>query len=169
MARILVTEDDVHMLRVLAMWLGRNGHHVLEASNGKIAREILESESVDMIVSDINMPEMNGVELARWLRGEQGRDTPMILLSSRCDQMQIAEELRPLGIAIHPKPFSPSRLMAQIEAALTDRPDGISTATVRERPQGTAADAVRQRIGQGPLAHARGTDGRAHGSSDSRR
>ncbi len=158
MARILVTEDDAHMLRVLAMWLGRNGHQVLEACTGMMSMVILERESVDMFVWDINMPQINGVELARWLRGEQGLDTPMILLSSRCDQMQIAEELRPLGIAIHPKPFSPSRLMAQIEAALADRPEGISTATVRERPHGTAADAVRQRIGHGPLAHARGTD-----------
>lgn len=120
MARILVTDDDAHMLRVLAMWLGRNGHEVLEASNGRIAVEILKRESVDMVVSDINMPEMNGVELARWLRGEHGQQTPMILLSSRCDQMQIAEELGPLGISIHPKPFSPSRLMAQIETALSN-------------------------------------------------
>lgn len=127
MARILVTDDDAYMLRVLAMWLGHNGHQVLEASNGKMATEILESESVDMIVSDINMPEMNGVELAQWLRGEKGLNTPMILLSSRCDQMQIAEQLSPLGISIHPKPFSPSRLMAQIEAALTDPPAADAT------------------------------------------
>ena len=85
MARILVTEDDSHMLRVLAMWLGRNGHEVLEASNGKMATRILTTASVDMIVSDINMPEMNGVELAQWVRSEKGLDTPMILLSSRCE------------------------------------------------------------------------------------
>jgi len=135
MARILVTDDDAHMLRVLAMWLARNGHDVLEASNGRAAIEILEHESVDMIVSDINMPEMNGVELARWLRGERGLATPMILLSSRCDQMRIAEELRPLGIAIHPKPFSPSRLMTQIETALTNQTDAAAAAGANAEAQ----------------------------------
>lgn len=124
MARILITDDDAYMLRVLAMWLGRNGHQVVEASNGKMATKILQNESVDMIVSDINMPEMNGVELAQWLRREQGLNTPMILLSSRCDQIQIAEKLGPLGISIHPKPFSPSRLMAQIEVALATHAPG---------------------------------------------
>ena len=124
MARILITDDDAYMLRVLAMWLGKNGHQVIEASNGKMAMKILENESVDMIVSDINMPEMNGIELAEWLRHEMGLNTPMILLSSRCDQTQIAEQIGPLGISIHPKPFSPSRLMAQIDVALANRPDG---------------------------------------------
>ena len=124
MARILITDDDAYMLRVLAMWLGKNGHQVIEASNGKMAMKILENESVDLIVSDINMPEMNGIELAEWLRHEMGLNTPMILLSSRCDQTQIAEQIGPLGISIHPKPFSPSRLMAQIDVALANRPDG---------------------------------------------
>lgn len=124
MARILITDDDAYMLRVLAMWLGKNGHQAIEASNGKMAMKILENESVDMIVSDINMPEMNGIELAEWLRHEMGLNTPMILLSSRCDQTQIAEQIGPLGISIHPKPFSPSRLMAQIDVALANRPDG---------------------------------------------
>lgn len=145
MARILITDDDAYMLRVLAMWLGRNGHQVVEATNGKMAMQVLESESIDMIVSDINMPEMSGVELAHWLRREQGLNTPMILLSSRCDQMQIADELRPLGISIHPKPFSPSRLMAQIELALTDRPDtnNSQAADPASREAASAAEGIR--------------------------
>lgn len=145
MARILITDDDAYMLRILAMWLGHNGHQVVEACNGKLATKILERESIDLIVSDINMPEMSGVELAHWLRREQGLNTPMILLSSRCDQMQIADELRPLGISIHPKPFSPSRLMAQIELALTDRPDtnDSQAADPASREAASAAEGIR--------------------------
>ncbi len=139
MARILITDDDAYMLRILAMWLGHNGHQVVEARNGKLATKILENESIDLIVSDINMPEMSGVELAEWVRHERGLNTPMILLSSRCDQLQLSEKLGLLGISIHPKPFSPSRLMAQIDVALADQPDASNSQATDPAPTEAAS------------------------------
>ena len=139
MARILITDDDAYMLRILAMWLGHNGHQVVEARNGKLATKILERESIDLIVSDINMPEMSGVELAEWVRHERGLNTPMILLSSRCDQLQLSEKLGLLGISIHPKPFSPSRLMAQIDVALADQPDASNSQATDPAPTEAAS------------------------------
>jgi len=120
MARILIAEDDVHMLRILSIWLRRNGHDVCEACDGMVAKQQLESDSFDLVVSDVNMPRMSGVELAHWLREESGVNVPMIILSSRCDQQCIADDMAPLGIAVHPKPFSPSRLVAAIEKGLGD-------------------------------------------------
>jgi len=163
MARILITDDDAYMLRILAMWLGHNGHQVVEARNGKLATKILENESIDLIVSDINMPEMSGVELAEWVRHERGLNTPMILLSSRCDQMQLSEKLGLPGISVHPKPFSPSRLMAQIDVALADPSAGINTATVGETPDDNKTAAVDHANRHGLLAHASGTTGHATG------
>jgi DNA-binding response OmpR family regulator len=134
MARILIVEDDAHMLRVLAMWLKKNGHQIVEAQDGREAAAVMGDSSgndsgnaevggpIDLIVSDINMPNMSGIELARWVREERGLTTPIILLSSRCDQSQIASNLVPYGITVHAKPFSPSRLVAQIEAALGAAP-----------------------------------------------
>lgn len=121
MARILLVEDDVHMLRVLSMWLRKNGHQILEAHDGREATSIIDRESVDIVVSDINMPHMGGIELALWIRNERQLQTPIILLSSRCDQSQIASNLVPYGVTVHPKPFSPSRLVAQIESSLNPR------------------------------------------------
>ena len=71
MARILVVEDDVHILRIVTIWLKRNGHEVTEATDGQQARDLLADQSVegfDLVVSDINMPGMSGIELVRWLR-----------------------------------------------------------------------------------------------------
>ncbi len=118
MAKILVVEDDAHIMRVMCMWLSRTGYDVTEARDGKYAQEILESESFDLIVSDVNMPRMTGMELATWLRNEHGSNTPMIVLSSRSDQAELASCLDELGIQLHPKPFSPSRLKREADRLL---------------------------------------------------
>ena len=118
MAKILLVEDDVHMLRVTSMWLARNSHEVVEACNGAVAQELLSEQTFDLIVSDVNMPKLDGISLVRWLRSAHGSQTPVILLSSRSDQLLIAKEMEPLGVKIHPKPFSPSRLVADIERRL---------------------------------------------------
>lgn len=118
MASILIAEDDVHMIRILAIWLQRNGHEVVEAANGLIAKEHLQRRSFDFLISDVNMPQLDGVGLIHWLRTEHRSDIPAILLSSRCDQLAIAEDLSSFGVKIHPKPFSPSRIVAQIEERL---------------------------------------------------
>lgn len=115
MARILIAEDDAHVLRVLSMWLTRNGHEVFEACDGQAAKEVLIASEVDVVVSDINMPRMNGLELARWIRAEKDATLPIVILSSRCDQDHLAAELKEYDIRVLPKPFSPSRLVVEIE------------------------------------------------------
>lgn len=132
MGRILVAEDDAFMLRILSMWLSRNGHTVSEASNGIAAQASLmdgRHGGFDFIVSDINMPGLNGIALAEWLRKEMRSSTPMILLSSRCDQTRITEQVKPLGVGVHAKPFSPARLVAEIERRLEAANQGVSPGT----------------------------------------
>ncbi len=120
MATILVAEDDAHVMRLMSMWLTRSGHNVLEASNGLKAKELIAAGGVDFLVTDINMPHCNGIELAQWLRGEFKSDIPVVMLSARCDQAQIGEQLHRLKVTVHPKPFSPSRLSAEIEQRLME-------------------------------------------------
>ncbi len=118
MARILIAEDDAHVLRVLSMWLARNGHELLEARDGAQAQEILADTEVDLLVSDVNMPEVDGLELVKWVRSRKSESLPILLLSSRCDQDSITAELLEYDIRVHPKPFSPSRLVVEIEQLL---------------------------------------------------
>jgi len=118
MPTILIAEDEVHIRRVMTMWLTRHGFEVLEAPNGAVALEVLRHQHVDLIVSDMNMPEMNGLTLIETVRRERGSDMPILLLSARCDQSQLADKVRPHGVRLYPKPFVPSRLVADIDELL---------------------------------------------------
>ena len=118
MPKILIADDEAHVLRVTSMWLERHGHDVLEAPDGAAALGILERESVDMIISDMNMPGVDGVELARIVREERGIDVPLLLLTARCDQGKLAERVEPYRVHVYPKPFVPSRLVADIDRLL---------------------------------------------------
>jgi CheY-like chemotaxis protein len=100
------------------MWLERHGYDVVEAPDGAAALEILDRESVDMIISDMNMPGIDGVELARIVREERGIDVPLLLLTARCDQGELAARVEPYRVHVYPKPFVPSRLVADIDRLL---------------------------------------------------
>lgn len=118
MASILVAEDDVHILRVVVLWLKRNGHQVSESRNGREALERLRLGGIDLLVSDVNMPGMTGIELLTGAKAEGLLPNGAILLTSRCDQKEIADAIRANGGVVHPKPFSPSRLIQVIEDKL---------------------------------------------------
>jgi two-component system chemotaxis response regulator CheY len=116
--KILIAEDEAHILRVMAMWLERHGHEVLEAHNGAAALDILKRETVDLIISDMNMPVMDGLELIRAARNDLDLDVPILLLTARCDQEQLAKRMEPYHVQLYPKPFVPSRLVADIHRLL---------------------------------------------------
>lgn len=118
MARILIVEDEAHILRILSLWLTRQGYEVLEADDGNKALEIIEREAVDAVISDMNLPGVDGLTLVRKIREEFGLSIPLLLLTARCDQVQLAERLRPYQVKLCPKPFVPSQLVADIDALL---------------------------------------------------
>ena len=120
MSKILVVEDDQHIRRIISMWLERNGHEVLTAEDGVLALELIRTEAPDLLVTDVNMPKMSGIELLETVRREGLLDRPAIILTSRCDQREIEVRLSKLRASIHPKPFSPLRLVEAIEKALAD-------------------------------------------------
>ena len=64
MAKILVVEDEEHVMELLQMLLSAGGHEVLPATNGEEALQTLDSDAVDMLITDINMPGMDGRALA---------------------------------------------------------------------------------------------------------
>ncbi len=118
-AAILVAEDDLHILRVVSLWLERNGHKPFGARTGQEALERLRAGGFDLLVADVNMPGMTGVELLAAARSEGVLPRGVIMLTSRCDQNEIAEAVRRYGGVVHPKPFSPSRLLGSIEEKLS--------------------------------------------------
>lgn len=116
MPRILIVEDEAHILRIMSLWLARHGYEILEAENGAVALDILDREHVDIIISDMNMPRIDGLELVRLVREQRKLDTPFLLMTARCDHDALREKLRPYRVQLYPKPFVPSRLVAEIDA-----------------------------------------------------
>lgn len=124
MARILIADDDAHTVRVMSIWLKRNGHEVVETRNGAQALEKLKETRVDLVLSDMNMPVLNGTGLLRGIREELKLEVPFIMLTSRCDQDELIQQVKPLHGELFPKPFVPSRLVMRIEEIL-----GVETGT----------------------------------------
>ncbi len=121
MAKILVADDDAHVVRVMSLWLSRRGHQITETRNGAAALEVLDSPAgvdIDLVISDMNMPVLDGLGLLKGVRERRGPDLPFLVLSSRCDQAELADELRKYGAKLFPKPFVPSRLVVAIDELL---------------------------------------------------
>lgn len=118
MAKILIAEDEAHILRLMSMWLKKNGHEVIETNNGAEALEAIKAGVPDLILSDMNMPLVTGEELARTVRQDMKLSTPILMLSSRCDQTDLAERMKAYDVTLYPKPFIPSQLVARIDELL---------------------------------------------------
>ncbi len=117
--KVLVVDDEVHIIHVVAIKLRNNGFEVISASDGGEAFELACSEKPDIIVTDFQMPVMTGLELVKKLRqNEPTRNTPVIMLTARGfaiedeqrEDLQISEFLS--------KPFSPKELLRSIEDIL---------------------------------------------------
>jgi two-component system alkaline phosphatase synthesis response regulator PhoP len=117
--RVLVVDDEIHIVHVVAIKLRNNGYEVMSADNGAEALELALSEKPDIIVTDYQMPIMTGLELVGNLRQhEQTKGIPVIMLTARSfaisqeqqDDLQISGCLS--------KPFSPKELLENIEDIL---------------------------------------------------
>ena len=86
---ILVVEDDLDMREVLCDFFKDGGATVFDAENGKVALEVMSKEQVDLVVSDVQMPIMDGVELLKMIRAKNP-EIPIVLFTT--GQSQLTEE-----------------------------------------------------------------------------
>lgn len=114
MAKVVVAEDDAHILRVICLWLSRQGHVVLEAHNGRAALDLVVAEQPEILVTDVNMPELDGLCLLAELTQRGIRPAGTVVLTNRWDHREIGEQLATQGVRVIPKPFSPTSLAAII-------------------------------------------------------
>lgn len=116
--RILVAEDDPNISTIAKLVLERVGHHeVVIATNGREALEKATAEAFDLIILDGMMPELSGPEVCRQYRQSCHQPSPVIFLSAKSAQHDIAEFLD-LGVGYIQKPFNPQTLCQQIETIL---------------------------------------------------
>jgi two-component system, OmpR family, response regulator MprA len=127
--RVLVVEDDVAIADVLRRALRQEGHEVRSAEDGVEALEVAESFIPDLVILDLGLPKLDGVEVCRRLRAES--DAPILILTARSDTDDRVEGLDSGADDYLVKPFERKELLARMRALLRRRP-----------PQGTASLAV---------------------------
>lgn len=117
--KVLVVDDEIHIVHVVSIKLRSNGLEVVTASNGAQAYEIACSENPDLIVTDFQMPVMDGFDLVKKLRqNEQTKNIPVIMLTARSFSIE-PEQKEQLNISdCLGKPFSPKELLKKVEDIL---------------------------------------------------
>lgn len=125
MSRIVIAEDDPHTLRVISLWLARQGHEVREARSGATALELIAAGVPDVLITDVNMPGMDGLQLIERIVGTEREPRGIVVLTNRWDHGDIRDRLAGRGVHVIPKPFSPSRLSALV-AELTAGTDAAA-------------------------------------------
>ena len=115
--RLLLVEDDATLRQALSFSLAREGYEVATAADGEAALEAARGEGLDLILLDVMLPGMSGVEVLRVLRRD-GVTTPVIILSAKGDEIDRVVGLKVGADDYVAKPFSRPELLARIEAVL---------------------------------------------------
>ncbi|MBD3880900.1 response regulator transcription factor [Phormidium tenue FACHB-886] len=119
MKKILIVDDDITLRTALSRYLQNRGYSVMDAKSGSEALDLIEQNPPDVVVSDIMMPEMDGLELCRRLRAmRSGQLVPFIFLSSRSDVDDRVQGHQMGADDYVTKPFDPKELVAKIESQL---------------------------------------------------
>ena len=118
--RILVVDDDPHIRELLVFALGKAGMRPSEAADGEEALAAIGRDMPDLMVLDINMPRLNGLDLCRRLRSGNGAGAtlPILFLSSRDDEIDRIVGIEIGGDDYVVKPFSPREVVARVGAIL---------------------------------------------------
>ncbi|MDU1411837.1 MAG: response regulator transcription factor [Clostridium sp.] len=119
MVRILIVEDEEKIARFLELELVHEGYKVIKANNGRIGLEIAERGEADLIILDVMLPEINGLEVLRRLR--KNSDIPVIMLTARDAVMDKVSGLDAGADDYITKPFAIEELLARIRTALKKR------------------------------------------------
>ena len=120
--KVLIADDEVHIIHVVAIKLRNNGYDVISADNGVEAYELACKEIPDIIVTDFQMPLMTGMELVEKLRQhEETKDIPVIMLTARSFAIPQEQQKKLQISGCLSKPFSPKELLGNIEDVLYEK------------------------------------------------
>ena len=113
---ILIVEDDPNTVELVRLYLGRDGHKVLASADGNDGLRLARDAHPDLVVLDVMLPGLNGMEVCRMLREES--EVPIVMLTARVDE---EDRLTALDLGADDyvtKPFSPRELAARVRAVL---------------------------------------------------
>jgi two-component system KDP operon response regulator KdpE len=120
--RILIVDDDPQIRRVMKMTLSAQGYEVADASTGEMAIERMRDGKYDLVLLDMNMPGMDGIETCQKIRASS--DTAIVMLTVRDAEADKVSALDAGADDYVTKPFSTPELLARVRAAMRRVPDG---------------------------------------------
>jgi DNA-binding response OmpR family regulator len=120
MGTVLVVDDEPVVRDVVVRYLRRDGYETLEASDGEEAKEVLRSNEASLVVLDVMLPGLDGLELCRWIRANS--DTPVVLLTALAEESDRIAGLEIGADDYVTKPFSPRELAIRIGNILRRSP-----------------------------------------------
>ena len=144
---ILVVDDDARLAQLLRRYLGDNGFRVTVAASAEEAKGLLGKLTFDLLVLDVMMPGMSGVELTRDLR--RGNDVPILLLTAMSEPENRIAGLESGADDYLPKPFEPRELVLRLNSILRRRPKPSETAPTDLRFGAFRFDPVRGDLWKG--------------------
>ncbi len=129
MARVLIVEDEPVVRDVVGRYLRQAGYTIEEAADGRTAKESIERDRPDLVLLDVMLPEVDGLELCRWIRGRS--NVPVIMLTALGEETDRIVGLELGADDYVTKPFSPRELVARVRTVLrraggADEPPGAS-------------------------------------------
>jgi CheY-like chemotaxis protein len=118
--KVLIADDEAHMLRVAELALRRGGYTLLIAKNGREAVEITRSEKPNLIVMDVQMPVLDGLNALREIKADPSTASiPVIMLTARGHTLARSEAEGSGAAMFVTKPFSPNQLLADVQRLLS--------------------------------------------------
>ncbi|MEQ5835199.1 response regulator [Marinobacter sp. NFXS9] len=114
--KIFIVDDSSSMRQLVRMTLREAGYEVQEAFDGQDALQKLQGNRVNLVISDVNMPRMDGISLLRNLKQDSAhRFTPVLMLTTESEQAKKAEGQAAGAKAWMVKPFQPAQLLAAVQ------------------------------------------------------
>jgi len=113
---ILIVEDEPSIAEVVGLYLKRAGYQTVHAAEGRSAMTLFGRQTPDLVILDLMLPEIDGLEITRWIR--ERSDVPIIMVTSRRDE---ADRIAGLELGADDyvvKPFSPQELVSRVRAVL---------------------------------------------------
>jgi two-component system, OmpR family, alkaline phosphatase synthesis response regulator PhoP len=125
---LLIIEDEPELVRVLRSYLEQAGYSVLSALRGDTGLSLWEDKHPDLVILDLNLPGMDGLDVARRIRQKETHRTPILMLTARADETDQLIGLELGADDYIPKPFSPRIVVARVKALLRRSETSIPTA-----------------------------------------
>ena len=116
MYNILVCDDDKEIVNAIAIYLSKEGYNILKAYNGKEALKLIANNEIHLIILDIMMPEMDGMEVANEVRKTQS--IPILMLSAKSEDYDKVAGLNNGADDYVTKPFNPIELIARVNSQI---------------------------------------------------